>query len=706
MKRFILWFIAFLFAATSAHAGLEDRFSKIQLVKDPYNFILGPELSANPTGDPASGYWRLFGRANNLYFEDDAGVVTALLPSGATAWDDIGDPDANSTIDFTDYYTTLDFGDTDHDMLIVEFTGSFGNVSGMLLEQKTGNPTDGTIFEIKSADTDVDFMSFSLSGVEKFNVSPAGNLTMSGDLSVAGNLSVSGTTTLTGTMYQAAIASAAAGNVNLSIDAAGSGTITIGATSTGKVSTDNLVEMFGNVDIGNAATDTITITAVVDSNLTLDDGATDSPSLILKDATDETGTFTKADGSHTTFTPNAATQSLQILTGNLMVGNGTPGVAPMDGEDFYCEGASEFDGSMQVDGAATFSNTIAVGGTTSIWTVPAAGYIQIDADSTANTGLGGVLDIDYQTATNGGMAQSITMQVEDGATLSYGVKVNVDDDTSGAEVVHLFHAVNSAGTNATTKGFVSAATIDVGMEATVGAAAKALTVDATTTANTGTTGVLDINFRSATDTSHAINLDVESDLVGAGEIVYGLKIQMDDDAGNADNEIRGIFIDTDANGTGLQHAIYVGGTAGIDAALYAANGYVRIGTGSTPDVTPGDDDLYVEGTLEIDGATLLDGAVTLTNDIYVKKGSDAASAGELDIGAGTYFDITGTTNITSIAAADSIAGRFIVLQFDGALTFTDGNNLKLAGNFVTTADDTITLICDGTNWHEISRSAN
>ena len=37
---------------------------------------------------------------------------------------------------------------------------------------------------------------------------------------------------------------------------------------------------------------------------------------------------------------------------------------------------------------------------------------------------------------------------------------------------------------------------------------------------------------------------------------------------------------------------------------------------------------------------------------------------------------------------------------------TDGSNLKLAGNFVTTADDVITLVCDGTNWFEMSRSVN
>lgn len=67
--------------------------------------------------------------------------------------------------------------------------------------------------------------------------------------------------------------------------------------------------------------------------------------------------------------------------------------------------------------------------------------------------------------------------------------------------------------------------------------------------------------------------------------------------------------------------------------------------------------------------------------------------------------VSGTTTITSIYASQQ-AGRRITLIFQGVLTFTDGSNLKLNGNFVTTADDTITLVCDGTNWYEVSRSAN
>lgn len=87
-------------------------------------------------------------------------------------------------------------------------------------------------------------------------------------------------------------------------------------------------------------------------------------------------------------------------------------------------------------------------------------------------------------------------------------------------------------------------------------------------------------------------------------------------------------------------------------------------------------------------------------------GAAVASATALPLPTGRVFHVTGTTNITSITATNLQSGVVITLIFDGVLTFTDGNNLKLAGNFVTTADDTITLAYDGTNFYECSRSIN
>jgi hypothetical protein len=87
-------------------------------------------------------------------------------------------------------------------------------------------------------------------------------------------------------------------------------------------------------------------------------------------------------------------------------------------------------------------------------------------------------------------------------------------------------------------------------------------------------------------------------------------------------------------------------------------------------------------------------------------GANVASAAALPLPTGNVFHVTGTTTVTSITSTGFVAGMQIVLIFDGVLTFTDGSNLKLFASYVTTADDTITLAYDGTNWYETARSVN
>jgi len=101
---------------------------------------------------------------------------------------------------------------------------------------------------------------------------------------------------------------------------------------------------------------------------------------------------------------------------------------------------------------------------------------------------------------------------------------------------------------------------------------------------------------------------------------------------------------------------------------------------------------------QIKSGTFISGVVTVA----------IASATAFDLGDfGDIIHVSGTTAITSIAAAHSVPGRKVTLIFDDILVFTDGNNLKLAGNFTTSADDTITLVCDAaSNWYEIARSVN
>lgn len=99
----------------------------------------------------------------------------------------------------------------------------------------------------------------------------------------------------------------------------------------------------------------------ITSDATLDDGTGASPSLIFKDATDETATFSKADSGVLSLTTLAA-DGFNILVGNLWIGNGTPGTASMNGEDAYVEGQLEVDGTVQFDGAVTAASTLAVTG--------------------------------------------------------------------------------------------------------------------------------------------------------------------------------------------------------------------------------------------------------------------------------------------------------------------------------------------------------
>jgi hypothetical protein len=70
----------------------------------------------------------------------------------------------------------------------------------------------------------------------------------------------------------------------------------------------------------------------------------------------------------------------------------------------------------------------------------------------------------------------------------------------------------------------------------------------------------------------------------------------------------------------------------------------------------------------------------------------------------TMATITGTATINSIVAG-AVEQR-VTLLFKASVTVTDGSNLNLAGSFAATADDTLTLVCDGVAWFETARSVN
>jgi hypothetical protein len=131
----------------------------------------------------------------------------------------------------------------------------------------------------------------------------------------------------------------------------------------------------------------------------------------------------------------------------------------------------------------------------------------------------------------------------------------------------------------------------------------------------------------------------------------------------------------------------------VDAVQLPSTGMINW-AGGIPDV-------FVENVRYKTGQAGTIHAGSGTNAIYPTV---ASSATITVLRGAKVVNVTGTTTITSVTAG--FPGQVVTLKFAGILTFTDGSNLKLAGDFVTSADDTIMLGCDGTNWYEIGRSAN
>lgn len=150
-------------------------------------------------------------------------------------------------------------------------------------------------------------------------------------------------------------------------------------------------------------------------------------------------------------------------------------------------------------------------------------------------------------------------------------------------------------------------------------------------------------------------------------------------------------------------------TSNVDNSTFVGNVGSGAGVGILLDSTSTDNTVCGNN---MNGNTVGFSLSTGTNNVVANNingvVASVASAATIALPASenSVYNITGTTTITSITALNP--GRIVTLKFAGALTFTDGSNLILAGgaNFTTAANSTINLMCDGTNWYEISRSSN
>jgi hypothetical protein len=106
----------------------------------------------------------------------------------------------------------------------------------------------------------------------------------------------------------------------------------------------------------------------------------------------------------------------------------------------------------------------------------------------------------------------------------------------------------------------------------------------------------------------------------------------------------------------------------------------------------------------------------LSGRLHTHKGADVASGDEITLGVdGNYFDVTGTTTINHINNSGWQNGAVVILQFDASVTVTHNSGsptgseasmlLLGGGNFSATANDTLTLVYDGTTFREVARAA-
>jgi cytoskeletal protein CcmA (bactofilin family) len=132
----------------------------------------------------------------------------------------------------------------------------------------------------------------------------------------------------------------------------------------------------------------------------------------------------------------------------------------------------------------------------------------------------------------------------------------------------------------------------------------------------------------------------------------------------------------------LDGNVTLGDAAGDVITLTGYMTRLRVGTGSTADLTHGSDDAFIEGQLEVDGAARFDGAVTLgdaASDVITLTGYMT----RLRVGTGSTADLTHGADDAFIEGQLEVDGA---VRFDGSVTIGDAG-----ADVLTINADTVTL---------------
>ncbi len=339
-----------------------------------------------------------------------------------------------------------------------------------------------------------------------------------------------------------------------------------------------------------------------------------------------------------------ATGGMSVDGGCLNIGGGTPGSC--GDNDLYVTGDLEVDTALDVDGATTLDDV----------DIDLAAEMNIDGELVCigATGDGGTADGDNDLIVKGDMEVDETLDVDG--------DIDLDGDGFDVDITAGWSIDGDAASNLTTNtGDLTIANTDksIIIKPDEGAA-NALYIDADADAATG----VDIDVGATNGLSidgGMVNIGTctagvasgDNDLCVAGVVEVDGELELD---GALDADSTSDFADTAtfSKGSGVAISISAGGTLTLPAtADIASHGYVSIGDG-TPDgsVSAGtDEQLYVEGAVEIDGELELDGALdadstsNFADTATFSKGSGNAIAvsagGDIALGAGSTITPSG-----------------------------------------------------------------
>ena len=476
---------------------------------------------------------------------DGAGILTWSAAGSGTAWDDLSSPDANKTHTFSTYTSLFTGASTAADQWTFRGTGNFGDISIVKIESLTGNPTDGTVLEVVSHDTDADALLVTANSINSIQVAGSGALNLLGgvgtvtytdwqftddglltlapDLGGAGititpsaglttGLDVSNANITNGVSLGATTLLGTTAVINFTnFDVSGAGAVVATSGAFGTLKQDALVPVtgggtitlngdgIGGVSIGNVSTGTITLgggATLVNlpstTDLTLAGGVislTDTANSAILSATNNTVTtanlVTLTANAQTSGNGVSYTTTGAVLTGSAYYAGITDG-AGFTGYYFraYDGGADDF--SVKRYGATTIAGNAA----TNVLTVT-AGDVQIDAGRIEidNTG-----DVVNRIARNNAVGTGAVLEIEQ-TDAGGGIALLIDQkNTTAGE-----YAIDIASAGATQLHFTANGAAGSGMlyDATNAWTGQALVIDAGPWLGTLNRGVIDFRSDSA-----------------------------------------------------------------------------------------------------------------------------------------------------------------------------------------------------------------